>query len=71
MKRIRRIDRAALIAFGCIIGLLLAGSILFRQMLSLRYIIQQLYVASFLGILAAGSMLVILWGILIYRFPGL
>lgn len=62
MKRIRRIDRAALIAFGCIIGLLLAGSILFRQMLSLRYIIQQLYVASFLGILAAGSMLVILLG---------
>ena len=58
----RKINKPALIAFGCIVSILLIGSIFSPQILSLKYIIQQLYVGSFLGILSAGAMLVILLG---------
>jgi ribose transport system permease protein len=57
-----RLNRPALIAILCAVAVLLVGSIVSPQMLSFTYIIQQLYVASFLGILAGGATLVILLG---------
>jgi len=58
----RRIDPAVLIAFGCIIALLLVGSLYSSSFLSPEYLLQQLKVASFLGVIATGMMLVILLG---------
>jgi ribose transport system permease protein len=58
----RKLDRATLIAFGCI-GLLLAvGGIYDSNFLAPDYLIQQLQTASFLGVIATGVMLVILLG---------
>jgi ribose transport system permease protein len=58
----RRLDKATLIAFGCI-GLLLAGGGLYdANFLAPDYLIQQLQTASFLGVIATGMMLVILLG---------
>jgi ribose transport system permease protein len=59
---IRRIDPVVLAAFGCIIVLLFVGSLYSSNFLSPDYLLQQLQVASFLGIIAAGLMLVILLG---------
>ena len=59
---IRRLDPAVMTAFGCIILLLIVGSIYSSNFLSPEYLIQQLKVASFLGVTAAGMMLVILLG---------
>ncbi|WP_202329661.1 ABC transporter permease [Mesorhizobium sp. L-8-3] len=59
---IRRSDPAVLTAFGCIILLLLLGSLYSRSFLSPEYLLQQLKVASFLGVIATGMMLVILLG---------
>jgi ribose transport system permease protein len=59
---LRRFDPAVTTAFGCIILLLIVGSIYSSNFLSPEYLIQQLKVASFLGIVAAGMMLVILLG---------
>ena len=58
---IRR-DPAVVIAFACIILLLLVGSLYSRNFLSPEYLLQQLKVASFLGVIATGMMLVILLG---------
>jgi ribose transport system permease protein len=55
-------DRATLIAFGCSIALVLVGAIAQPSFLSLDYLVQQLQIASFLGIVATGMMLVILLG---------
>jgi ribose transport system permease protein len=57
-----RIDPVVLAAFGCIILLLFIGSLYSPNFLSPEYLLQQLQVASFLGIIAAGLMLVILLG---------
>lgn len=51
-----------LVAFGCIVLLLLVGSLYSRSFLSPEYLIQQLKVASFLGVIATGMMLIILLG---------
>lgn len=59
---VRRADPAVLTAFGCIILLLLVGSLYSRSFLSPEYLLQQLKVASFLGVIATGMMLVILLG---------
>lgn len=59
---LRRLDPAVTIAFGCILLLLLAGSIYSRNFLSPEYLLQQLKVAAFLGVIASGMMLVILLG---------
>ena len=59
---LRRVDRAVATAFACIVGLLLVGSLYSRNFLSPEYLLLQLKVASFLGIIASGSMLVILLG---------
>ena len=59
---IRRVDPAVAISFACIILLLLFGSLYSSAFLSADYLLQQLKVASFLGVIATGMMLVILLG---------
>lgn len=58
----RGIDKATAIAFGCSALLLALGAIAEPNFLSFDYLVQQLQVASFLGIIATGVMLVILLG---------
>ena len=58
----KRVDRPVVIAFGCVVALLLVGSIYSRSFLSPEYLLQQLKVASFLGVIATGTMIVILLG---------
>jgi ribose transport system permease protein len=57
-----RIEPAVLIAFACIIVLLLFGTLYSREFISPAYLLQQLKVASFLGVIATGMMIVILLG---------
>src|SRR5580693_2803393 len=59
---LRRFDPAVATAFGCIILLLLVGSLYSSNFLSPEYLLQQLKVASFLGVIATGMMIVILLG---------
>jgi len=59
---LRRLDPAVAASFGCILLLLLLGSLYSRSFLSPEYLLQQLKVASFLGVIATGMMLVILLG---------
>jgi ribose transport system permease protein len=56
------IDRPALIAICCIVGLLAVGSFYSSNFLSFFYLKQQLQIAAFLGIIALGAMTVILLG---------
>lgn len=58
----RGIDPAVLIAFGCILLLLAVGALYSSNFLSATYLLQQLKVASFLGVIATGMMIVILLG---------
>src|SRR5690349_25179599 len=57
-----RVDPAIASAFGCILVLLLLGSLYSSSFLSPPYLLQQLKVASFLGVIATGMMIVILLG---------
>src|SRR3954471_18476987 len=57
-----RIDPAVAWAFGCVALLLLLGSLYSRSFLSPEYLLQQLKVASFLGVIATGMMIVVLLG---------
>jgi ribose transport system permease protein len=59
---VRRLDPAVATAFACIVVLLFLGSLYSTQFLSADYLLQQLKVASFLGVMATGMMLVILLG---------
>src|SRR4029077_15537718 len=59
---LRRLDPAVATAFGCIVVMLLLGSLYSRSFLSPEYLLQQLKVASFLGVIATGTMIVILLG---------
>jgi ribose transport system permease protein len=59
---LRSMDPAVATAFGCILLLLLLGSLYSRNFLSPEYLLQQLKVASFLGVIATGMMIVILLG---------
>ena len=61
-KFIRRADPAVATAFACIFLLLFLGSLYSSSFLSPEYLLQQLKVASFLGVIASGMMLVILLG---------
>ena len=56
------LDVPVAVAFGCIVVLLLGGSLYSREFLSPEYLLQQLQVGAFLGIIASGAMLVILLG---------
>ncbi|MCG6902562.1 MAG: ABC transporter permease [Rhodobacter sp.] len=58
----RQFDRATIIAFACILVLLCIGALAEPSFLSPKYLLQQLHVASFLGVVATGVMLVILLG---------
>lgn len=58
----RSFDPAVLAAYGCIVVLLLIGALYSSNFLSIGYLVQQLKVASFLGVIATGMMLVILLG---------
>ncbi len=57
-----RLDPAVATAFACILLLLFFGSLYSPSFLSPEYLLQQLKVASFLGVIATGMMLVILLG---------
>jgi ribose transport system permease protein len=57
-----RVDPAPLAALGCIVVLLIAGAAYDRNFLSADYLLQQLQVASFLGVIATGVLLVVLLG---------
>jgi ribose transport system permease protein len=61
-RLLRAVDRPVVIAFGFIVILLILGGVYNRQFLSGLYLLQQLRVASFLGIIASGAMVVILLG---------
>ncbi len=56
------LDRSVLIAFGCIVLMLLGGALYSREFLSPEYLLQQLQISAFLGIIASGAMMVILIG---------
>ena len=58
----QRIDVPVATAFGCIIALLLVGSFYSPNFLSPEYLLLQLKVVAFLGVIATGMMLVILLG---------
>ncbi len=58
----RRIDPPIVTAFACIVALLVLGSFYSANFLSPAYLLQQLKVAAFLGVIATGMMLVILLG---------
>lgn len=58
----QRIDLPVVTAFGCIVLLLILGSLYSPQFLSPEYLLQQLKVGAFLGVIATGMMLVILLG---------
>jgi ribose transport system permease protein len=55
-------NRPVLITFGCSVALVLVGGIFYPRFLSISYLLQQLQMASFLGIVAGGAMVVILLG---------
>jgi len=57
-----KVDPAVATAYACILVLLLLGGIYNSSFLSLDYLLQQLKVASFLGVIATGMMIVILLG---------
>jgi ribose transport system permease protein len=59
---LRGVDPAVAIAFACILLLLFLGSLYSTSFLSPEYLLQQLKVASFLGVIATGMMIVILLG---------
>lgn len=58
----KRLSNPIVISLAGVLVILVIGSIFFPQMMSINYLLQQLQVASFLGIAAAGAMLVILIG---------
>jgi ribose transport system permease protein len=58
----RYVDPPVAWAFGCVVLVLLLGSFYSRSFLSPEYLLQQLKVASFLGVIATGAMIVILLG---------
>jgi ribose transport system permease protein len=63
MKRwLSRASQPIDIASACIVAMLAVGGSINPNFLSINYLLQQLEVASFLGIIAAGLMLVVLLG---------
>src|SRR5882757_8563886 len=66
----QRIDVTVATAFGCILLLLALGSVYSSNFLSPEYLLQQLKVGAFLGIIATGMMLVILLGQIDLSVPG-
>jgi ribose transport system permease protein len=59
---VKRIDKPVLAALGGIVVLLVGGGLYSPSFLSPAYLVQQLQVASLLGVVATGAMIVILLG---------
>jgi ribose transport system permease protein len=59
---LRHLNRPAIIASGFLLVLLLAASLYSSKFFSPNYLLQQLQIASFLGIIAIGALMVILLG---------
>jgi len=59
---LKSVDTPLIVSFSFILILLLAGSLYSPNFLSPEYLLQQLQVGAFLGIIATGAMLVILLG---------
>ena len=57
-----KLDPIVMAVFGCNVVILLLGSLYSSSFLSADYLLQQLNVASFLGVIASGLMVVILLG---------
>ena len=70
-RLLKHVDKPVAIAFGFIVVLLLAGSLYSSSFLSANYLLQQLQVAAFLGLIASGVMLVILLGHIDLSIPWL
>ena len=68
---LKSVDKPVAIAFGFIAVLLLAGSLYSSSFLSANYLLQQLQVAAFLGLVSSGVMLVILLGHIDLSIPWL
>jgi ribose transport system permease protein len=60
--QMKKLNNPIIISLAGVVIILAVGGIFFPQMLTFNYLLQQLQVASFLGIAAAGAMLVILLG---------
>jgi ribose transport system permease protein len=60
--KISKFKNPVIIAFGCSIGLVLIGGLYFPEFLTITYLLKQLHMASFLGVVASGAMIVILMG---------
>lgn len=58
----KHLKNPVVIAFGCSVALVLIGSRFFPEFLTINYLLKQLHMASFLGIVATGAMIVILMG---------
>src|ERR1700730_18050021 len=67
---LRRVGPAVVTAYACIVLLLLLGDLYNSSFLSPEYLLQQLKVASFLGVIASGMMIVILLGPIVLWVPG-
>lgn len=63
------LDPSVLIILGACLVLMVVGSLFIGNILTTTYLLTQLQIASFLGILAAGAMLVILLGHIDLSFP--
>jgi ribose transport system permease protein len=68
---IKGIDNSLLIAVGAIVVILFIGSRFQPEFLSANYLLQQVRIASFLGIVATGAMVVILLGHIDLSIPWL
>ena len=62
MIKAHTINWDALLPYVGAVVLILIGAAQFPQLLSLNYILQQFQIASFLGVIAVGAMIVILLG---------
>lgn len=62
LPRLAGVDLPVVTAFGCILILLALGSLYSSNFLSPEYLLQQLKVGAFLGVIATGLMMVILIG---------
>ena len=68
---LKAVDKSVLIAYGFIVVLLLVASIFSSSFLLPTYLLQQLQVATFLGIVASGAIMVILLGHIDLSIPWL
>ena len=59
---VKGIDNPVLVAGVAIVAIVLLGSLYLPDFLSMNYLVQQLRIASFLGVVATGAMVVILLG---------